>query len=94
MNEILEEAGIKLLTGEADKLMMRVLCDLTPAGCAVVNKFLGGNVTFTSESNWNSGAVASVLLPYSCLSDLETFIKFMKTGHCDRNVHQMSGRTY
>jgi len=69
-----------------------VLCDLTPKGCELLNKFFGGNVVFTEGSNWNSGAVASVLLPYSCLEDLKTFVQFMKTGQCDRHVHQMSGR--
>lgn len=96
MSEILEKNGIILLTGEACSLMMRVLCDLTPEGVDIMNKFLGGNVTFVQGSNWNSsqGQVASIMIPYSCLEDLKKFVQFMKKGQCDRNTHQMSGRTY
>lgn len=94
MSEILERNGIIPLTGEACSLMMRLLCDLTPQGCEIMNKFLGGNVEFVKGSNWNSsqGQVASIMIPYSCLEDLRKFVTFIEKGRCDRNTHQMSGR--
>lgn len=66
--------GITPLTGEACGLGMRVLCDLTPAGEKILTDFLGGNVSFKKGSNWNSGAVSSVMLPYSILKELGAFV--------------------
>ena len=55
----LNEYGIRALTGEADSLGYRVLCDLTEKGRDIVAEALG--VTGFPE-NWNSGAVASFML--------------------------------
>lgn len=86
----LQDYGIIPLTGEACAYGMRILYDLTPSGVEVISRFLGGNVQFKDNSNWNSGAVASVMIPYSAIRDLERFVML---GHSeDRNVHQMSGR--
>lgn len=89
---ILEAAGIRLLTGEACPLNMRILCDLTPEGCEMLTRFLGGAVHFEEGKNWNSGAVSSIMLPRSCLEDLERFVAAVNSGKSTRNVHQMSGR--
>ena len=50
----LEPYGIIPLTGEADSLSFRLLCDLTPIGESIVGRMLGGNVEFRQGSNWNS----------------------------------------
>jgi hypothetical protein len=69
----LEHFGIIMLTGESCGLGMRLLCDLNTRGVLIINEFLGGNVTFKKDSNWNNGAVASILLPRSILQDLAAF---------------------
>ena len=65
----LEAFGIRPLTGEADNLSYRVLCDLTEEGRATVAEAFGiGTVGF--PDNWNSGAVASVMLSPSALKQI------------------------
>lgn len=66
----LEQFGIRLLTGEACGLAMRGLFDLDKSGAAIVRSFLGVQEL---KENWNSGAVASVMLPYSVCEDLFIF---------------------
>ena len=61
--------GVAALTGEADALSFRCLCDLTEQGRGIVAETYGLRVEGFAE-NWNtsseSGAhVASVMLPYS-----------------------------
>jgi hypothetical protein len=90
---MLEDYGIIPLTGEACSLNMRILCDLTRSGCKVITDFF--NTIPVEGSNWNSGYVdnphvASVMIPRSCLQDLEQFA--IHKCSC-RKVHQMSGRT-
>jgi hypothetical protein len=68
----LDTFGIRCLTGEADKLHFRVLCDLTESGVVHLSEFFGGGIEFLCD-NWNSGAVASVMLPRSILEDLALF---------------------
>jgi hypothetical protein len=71
--EDLKEFGIIFLTGEACKMSMRLLCDLTPQGAEVISDYLGGNVKFTEGSNWNHGATCSVLIPRNSFADLAAF---------------------
>jgi len=92
MDRIIYDSGINILTGEACAFNMRVLCDLTEEGCKIIEEFFGGTITCTRETNWNSGGVASVMIPRSCLKDLEKFCLLRSEGMDDRNVHQMSGR--
>jgi len=76
----LEKYGIIGLTGEADGLSFRLLCDVTEEGAGLVERFLGGTVTVTRGSNWNSRSsakgehIGSVLLPYTLLKPLGAFI--------------------
>jgi hypothetical protein len=71
----LYDYGIRHLTGESDPLHLRGLCDLTQEGKEIIESFLGVN-GIQYFPNWNSGAVASVLLPYGILKDLALFIFF------------------
>ena len=57
----LEDYGIRYLTGEADALSFRGLCDLTRTGVKIVGEFFGFDAEALPE-NWNSGAVRSILL--------------------------------
>lgn len=65
----LEQFGIKLLTGEADTLGYRILCDLDEQGVRVFKECFGMPLypeglhprTGLAE-NWNSGSIASVML--------------------------------
>ena len=63
----LEQFGIKPLTGEADALGYRILCDLTELGCKVFKECCGmpcapSQAVLGLAENWNSGAVASIML--------------------------------
>lgn len=70
----LEQFGIRTLTGEADALGFRILCDLDLQGVQVFKecfgmpcvsiKLAGGQITHDNglAKNWNSGAIASVML--------------------------------
>ena len=60
----LEQFGIRPLTGEADALGFRILCDLTEEGVKVFKECFGmpGSGNCGLASNWNSGAIASVML--------------------------------
>lgn len=79
----LEQFGIIPLTGEACSIGMRMLCDLTTQGKAIVEECFG--VT-CSQSNWNSGAggaphVASVLIPHDGWQSIGVVAVFRR--NCD-----------
>lgn len=57
----LRQFGIDPLTGEADALNFRVLCDLTENGRKIVAQALGINEN-GFPANWNSRGVASCML--------------------------------
>ena len=61
----LAQFGIKSLTGEADALGFRILCDLDEQGVRVFKECFGmphqGDQVGLAE-NWNSGSIASVML--------------------------------
>lgn len=58
----LEQFGIKTLTGEADALGYRILCDLDEQGHKVFCECYGIPRTTQLAENWNSGSIASVML--------------------------------
>ena len=75
----LEQFGIKCLTGEADALGFRILCDLTEQGVRVFRECFGIPSGPLAE-NWNSGAVASVMLTEESIKPLAV-IGFYFKGH-------------
>lgn len=66
--------GIRYLIDEACAYGMRILCDLTPEGVELLTRFFGTPMGGTP--NWNSGGVASVMLPRELFSPLARFILF------------------
>lgn len=74
----LKELGIRLLTGEACGLAMRVLCDLNEDGIKLWETFTRTKVV--PESNWNSsdGDSASVMIPHGMFQDLWIFGHVMR----------------
>lgn len=96
----LERFGIAPLTGEADKLNLRILCDLTGAGAEVVREAFGLKHDTDFQDNWNHGDghnphVGSILLDgydnnLICLLGLMGFIhQAKKTCPINRQgVHQ------
>jgi hypothetical protein len=71
----LEPYGIDLLTGEACALSYRGLFDLTAEGLELVKRVIGA-VEITAPSNWNSKAIASLLMPYTMFEPLAVFALF------------------
>jgi hypothetical protein len=66
----LRQFGIEALTGEACRVGVRVLCDLTPIGAQIVSDLLGVPEGSFPDA-WNGGkAVSSVLLPRDLWHDL------------------------
>jgi hypothetical protein len=70
--------GIDGLTGEACGYSMRILCDVTEKGKALIERFFGGTIKITLDSNWNGGDkedphVGSIMLPYEILPVLGAF---------------------
>lgn len=68
----LEPYGINLLTGEACALSYRGLFDLTDKGLEIIKRIVGA-VELTAPSNYNSGAVASLLMPYTMFEPMAVF---------------------
>ena len=74
----LEPYGVNLLTGEADRLSFRILCDLNEDGCALVSDYLGQPRDTKYADNWNSTvngqpAIGSVMLSADTLWELARF---------------------
>jgi len=90
----LEQFGIRPLTGEADALGYRILCDLTEEGVRVFKQCFGipyfspecadpkvpAAVRHGLADNWNSGAVASVMLSEDSIKPLAV-MGFYLQGH-------------
>lgn len=80
--DLLSMHGINMLTGEADKYSMRILCDLNTTGVETISTFFGINpVTGTFNENWNryvhdKEAVASFMLPRGTIQELCKFVAF------------------
>ncbi len=68
--EDLNQFGIRPLTGEADALSFRILCDLTEEGASVFKECFGLPQAAKLADNWNTGAIASVLLPADAIRSL------------------------
>jgi len=91
----LEQYGIIPLTGEADALSFRILCDLTRQGVAVVREAYGLEAPFNESgkveypgfaSAWNNGTtscphVASILLAHDAWFTLG-IIALLTAGEC------------
>jgi len=75
----LEKYGIISLTGESCRLGLRILCDLTAAGCKIVEECFGLTSSTSFASRWNHGTndndphVASIMLPYDSWEHLGVF---------------------
>ena len=72
----LKEYGINWLTGERDPYGFRILFDLTEQGKEIVCNFFGLPLSAEFDKNWNSGAVASIMMSKQTLKDLIKFILF------------------
>lgn len=79
----LRKHGVIMLTGESCNMGGRLLCDLTPAGVALMQEFLGGQVQFTQGSNWNSrdGQTASIMLAYEQFAPLAAYVLLYRMGY-------------
>lgn len=80
----LEQFGIIPLTGEADGLGFRILCDVTAAGAAVFHEAFGLPPDCPLSDNWNSGHggpkhVGSVMLSRDAVPTL-AIIAALKSG--------------
>jgi hypothetical protein len=70
----LEAVGIRVLTGEACGLAMRILCDLDDSGLALWQEFTR---TTPMTDSWNSGP-GSIMIPSSLFQDLWIFAMVRK----------------
>ena len=78
----LHQFGIRFLTGEACRVVGsgRVLCDLTAEGRKILSDLLGvPQAGFTG--NWNSGAVASFMMPPGLFDDLAAWCLLLSGCH-------------
>ena len=90
----LQQYGVNLLTGEADRLSFRILCDLNEAGTHLISDYLGLPYGVALNKNWNSQvggtpAVASVMLSVETLWELARFA-LMTVGNYDVVVKNVS----
>lgn len=82
IRDLLVIHGVNILTGEADKYSMRMLCDLNRTGVRTVCDYFGINESpGMFNANWNSkvhgqDAVASFMLPKAAIRDLAEFCAF------------------
>ena len=80
----LKDYGINVLTGEACAFGMRLLCDLSEAGVALLTDFFGlcyRDIPFPRNMNSMVGdepAIASCMLSRSILTEIYLFILFSK----------------
>jgi hypothetical protein len=76
----LEQFGIQFLTGERCVYSLRLLCDLNEAGRKVIAEYLDvAETSFRPAMNETVGgqpAVASVMLPRACFTELATFASY------------------
>lgn len=71
----LREFGIEPLTGEADSLGFRVLCDLTTRGAKIVSETFGLTGKSAFPENWNCGSkdvphIGSVMLAHDAYTSI------------------------
>lgn len=96
MSHPLINFGVNPLTGEACAYGLRILCDASQEGVALLTQFLG-TATLALSPNWNSRvgerpAVASVLLPRETLRPLHVFA-LLQQGHDFVTVDDPTGYT-
>lgn len=77
----LQKYGINYLTAESCAYSLRLLLDLNEDGVKLVKRWLGSNVTFRKNSNWNPAvnqkpAIASIMLSREAIDSLITFILY------------------
>jgi hypothetical protein len=71
----MKKYGIDLLTGEACAIVYRGLFDLTQQGLDLVTRTIGA-CEIKAPSHMNSGAIASLLMPYSMLEAVAVIALF------------------
>ena len=78
----LEEYGVHSLTGEACGIGIRLLCDLSPEGVALMEQFL--SIKMTEQNNsWNHSGSAgwkSIMMPRGLFKELVVFCLMQKDG--------------
>ena len=75
IHDELQKRGIVTLTSEADGTGLRLLCDLTEDGQALLEGFL--DLSITPARAWNCGA-GSVMLPKGIFKSLLIFAVFLE----------------
>ena len=90
----LKQFGINPLTGEACRLSMRTLCDLSQKGVELLSVFLGIQPTGFND-NWNSkvgedASVASIMLSRGIFDDLCKFAIFTRSN-CKYAIKSVDG---
>ena len=79
LKEPLSNCGIILLTGEACKYSMRMLCDLTQEGIENLKAYFSVQ-NLTLNDNYNSKGIASIMLSRVMLTDIIVFC-LLKQGY-------------
>lgn len=79
----LQPFGIDALTGESDKHMYRILCDVTQRGKRILERMM--DVQLTLHDNWNSGAkddphIGSLLIPHEFVPSIAVFCLLSDTS--------------
>ena len=72
----LEQYGIEPLTGESCGIGIRLLCDLSPDGVALMEEFLSVSLDGTGNNSWNHSGIEgwkSIMLPRSMFQQLAAF---------------------
>ncbi len=87
----LSEYGVTPLTGEACGYGYRILCDLTAHGVQLLQNALE-IVDIKLRDNWNSGAIASVMLPPQMFTPLAIFALF--DAGCTKVFTMYSGEVF
>jgi hypothetical protein len=90
--EDLKPYGIRYLTGERDPYGIRLLVDLTEEGKELLEGFFCAELK--CGENWNSGAVASIMLPRDLFKSLVEYIVFYIEGMkylIDQGSHGLFG---
>jgi hypothetical protein len=93
----MEQLGINALTGEADRLSLRLLCDVNADGRELVIDYLGLPVDTLLSPSWNSSvndapSVGSIMLHRDSCQQLASFALFRKGALANIYLgHQIMG---
>ena len=89
----LQPYGIHYLTGEADNLAYRALCDLTLQGVTIVSETFGLTPgCFPEQWNNDRGAIASCMLPHDAASQVG-IVALLTSGDCHTVLATKDGHT-